>query len=181
MSDMSIERFLQNLDDRSDRLQGDELRATSQELARAERTAITLEDRLRAAQGEAVDVHLRHGSVVHGAVTAVGPGWVRLVADDRREVLIPLPAVDLLDGLGPAARPAPEGLGAARSLQGVLRDLARDRRVLCVRTRSVEVTGRIAAVSADLFDIDIADGADGGARGRRRSVPTAALVLLRML
>lgn len=76
------------------------------ELTRAETAQALLEDRCAAHRGTPVRISLRGGLHLDGSVDSAGSGWVVLV-EAGREVLVPLDAVDWIEGLG-LQRQAPE-------------------------------------------------------------------------
>lgn len=76
------------------------------ELTRAETAEALLEDRCAAHRGTEVRISLRGGLLVEGAVDSAGAGWTVLL-NAGREVLVPLDAVDWIEGLG-LQRQSPE-------------------------------------------------------------------------
>ena len=140
------------------------------ERTRIERSAVTLEDRLRGAAGR-VDLVVLGGGRARGAVVEVGEGWVLLAdhAASGSEHLVRLAAVLTARGLGRSvlwSSPIPQ-----RSLLSVLRSWCRDRAQ--VRLSLVDgstVVGRADAAYAD--HLDVVDAA-----GELVSVPYAALAV----
>src|ERR1700712_1693610 len=81
--------------------------------SRAEQGRIRTVDRLRAATGRDLDVHLRDGGRVRGRLLRCGQDWLLLEPEAGREVLIPMAALMMLGGLPhAAAEPGSEGLVA---------------------------------------------------------------------
>lgn len=145
------------------------------ELTRAEHAAVGVADRLRATTDPVV-LSLVDGSSVSGCVVRAGADWVLLSPGPGRghgEMLVPLAAVDVVDGLSPHASEDDK----APRLTSVLRALQRDRTVLAVRARSCVATGRLRRVGRD--QIDVVEGRErGGGPPRTRTFRTAALVVL---
>lgn len=151
---MRFEKIFEDLEGRFEYHEREHMRATAEDLARAERAELTLSDRLRGSHGQDVTVYTGPSLQWRGDVQEVGPDWLGLRA--RRSsstVVIPLASVDLVRGLSVRARPAPSGTLPALGLGSVLRSLARDRAVLRIETAGGPVTGRIAAVGADWIDL----------------------------
>jgi hypothetical protein len=102
------------------------LEADTNELARAVQAEVLLADRLRGQAGAEVRVATLSGHSFSGSVGHVGSSW--LVLHERaRSILVPLAAVQLVEGLG--RRTASETSAGARrlGLGSALRALARDR------------------------------------------------------
>lgn len=152
---MSMERMFEDLEARMDHLEAQEIRASAEELSRAERAQLTLDARLRAAIGLPLRVHTVTGDVVEGPLAAVGADWLVLGAseDSGPRILVPLGALAMAEGLPSRVRPAPGGPLPERSLGSVLRMLARDRDLVRVVVRGGSVTGRIASVGRDAMDL----------------------------
>lgn len=136
----------------SDRLVLD---AEVNERARAEEVNFVLADRLRAARGCVVGVHLSGGETLHGTVGHAGADAL-VLHDDPHQILVPYAAVARYVGLGRFSCSEPSqvrrGLGLAHSL----RALARDRAALTVSLGSaagtVRLEGVIDRVGRDYFD-----------------------------
>ncbi|MDP9395589.1 MAG: hypothetical protein M3Q27_15630 [Actinomycetota bacterium] len=174
---MRWERLFADLEGQLDESGRADLDAEVADRTRAERSAIRLVDRLRAASGSTVTVVLDGRSVV-GRVADVGADWV-LLEETARVALVPLRAVNTLRGLGARARhPGSEGpVAGRRELTAVLRSLARDRAdAVLSLTGGSEVSGVIERVGAD--HLDLAERGGGG-DGHRLTVPLSALVVVR--
>lgn len=101
------------------------------ERARVEIAGIDVADRLRGAIGQKVDVKLRSGTLLSGALSHVGSEW--LVLDEgRHQWLVPAAAVLTYQGLGRQARAAQSKAAQRLGLASALRVLARDRAELAV-------------------------------------------------
>lgn len=117
------------------------------ELVEAERVSVTLQDRLRAATGETLAV--RSGGVdIVGTLADVGLDWVRIRRADG-DILVPLSAITWLSALG-SRRPAG---GIQRSLNSLLRAIARASAVVVCAAGGEEIAGRIIAVAADHLEV----------------------------
>jgi len=120
--------------------------------ARAERSVLTLADRLRGHLGGALAFRLLTGERVRGRLADVGPDWVLL--DDGGSVLLPLAAVGGVEGLSRLAEPAAGVLARTARMNLVLRRLSRDRAaVRLVLLDSSTLTGTIDRVGADHLDL----------------------------
>jgi len=143
------------------------------DLTRAERASVGLVDRLAAQGGGTLDVILRGGERVVGRVLDVAAGWV-LLADDRREHLIPLVAVAAVDGL--ARGSTPPGVVTRRlGLGHALRAVARDRAVVQVVALGEVLVGRVDVVGADHIDLAAVHPDSVRPTGRCSAVPFSAI------
>jgi hypothetical protein len=123
------------------------------ELAEAERASVGLAERLGAALGVQVAVHLLGGSVVRGSVSDANPSWV-LLRDGPREHLVPVGAIAAAEDVPSASVPFVD-IERRLTLGHALRALARDGGRVVVETSGGEFRGRIDAVGADHFDVDL--------------------------
>ncbi|GAB3687304.1 hypothetical protein [Angustibacter aerolatus] len=150
------------------------------ELTRAERSAVTLADRLRQAQGRVLSVQLLGGAAVEGPLVETGESW--FVLGGAAPGLVPVHGVVAVRGLPHGGR-SPAGVGHRRSLASVLRVVARDRGP--VRVHAVDgytIEGTVDAVLEDHLQL-----AEHHLDVPRRAaavrsvavVPLAALALLR--
>jgi hypothetical protein len=162
-----------------------ELQAEVADRTRRELGLVRVVDRLRAAEGHPVAVAVHGAGVVHGRLLDVGGDWTLLEENAGREVLVPLPAVLGVTGLGVRTGvPGSEGeVGRRLDLRWALRGLARSRAGVTVVLRDGSaVTGTLDRVGAD--HVDVAEHAPGEARRapavrQVRLIPLAALALLR--
>jgi hypothetical protein len=155
------------------------------ELARAERAALHLADRLRAHVGSVLAVHLVEGDEVRGRVGEVGADWL-LVAEPAGGALVPLASVVGVEGLTRASAPAPspDGPPALRPRIGVaLRAIARDRSYVWLRLRGgLRIGGTLDRVGADHVDValhPVDEPRRASAVTAVRCVPVHALVAVR--
>lgn len=132
------------------------LDAELNERTRAELVATEAADRLRAALGCRLAVHLEGGEVVHGTLSHAGADAL-VLDEEQHQVLIPYAAVMWYAGLGrlSVAEPSPlrRGVGLAHALRG----LARDRAELSVTVGrsggAVRLVGVIDRVGKDHLDL----------------------------
>jgi hypothetical protein len=151
---------------------------------RAEFGRLRLIDRLQPLLGDSgltVRVGLPAGDAISGAVLSLGADWVLLAQRGTEvELLVPLAAVQWIEGLGPAsAEPGWEGhVGARLSLRIALRRISRDHSTVALMLVSGDVRhGRLARVGADHL---ILEGVGGdGIAGAGTTVPLTAIACLR--
>jgi hypothetical protein len=164
-----------------------DLAAEVTDRSRREAGLVGARDRLAAAVGAAVTVHLGPAGLVTGRLTDAGPDWLLLEEGAGREVLVPYAAVLSVGGLT-ARTQAPDTAGqvaAALDLRWALRGLARSRAAVAVLLRDGSVVpGTLDRVGAD--HVELAEHAAGEPRRARavaavRLVPLTALAALRQL
>jgi hypothetical protein len=150
------------------------------DLIRAELGRLTLKDRLQAHLGEVLTWSLGIGDqLLEGELLDVGADWV-LIKAARGETLIPIAAVQQLDGLSRSVQAERSEVARRMGLGLVLRGLARDRAVVSVLLRGDRrLTGTIDRVGADHLDL-AAHAADLPRRGGTvlavRCLPIHAIV-----
>lgn len=152
---------------------------------------LTLRDRL-AAMGSATDpvrVRLADGGVIDLVPRTIGRDWVSGdLAGEQAQAVLPiaavaalLPTAEQLDRIAPPA--APTALTDRITLSFVLRDLARRRRRLRIRTRAGDVSGTLDRVARDHLDLAV-HPADRWRRTaevtRVEVIPIAELLLVRV-
>jgi hypothetical protein len=161
-----------------------ELDAEVRDRTRTELARVDLLGRLRASSGTELTLQLRSGERVRGTVVSLGSDWLLLEAGDADgpagESLVPLRAVLVVNGLGPASvQPGgPGGVLAGRlDLRASLRGIARDRSPVRITTDDgAQLRGIVGRVGADHVEVP--------ADPRDRSgpvVPFAALSLVQRL
>lgn len=151
---MRFERIFDDLEGRFAHHEQQEMRAVSEDLARAERAQLTLADRLRGAGSQRLTLHVGAEMRLKGSIDEVGADWVALrdgVSPLR--TIVPLGAIVLVHGLPTRARPPEESLLSPLGLGSVLREIARDRSIVRLETTAGGVIGRVGAVGADTLDI----------------------------
>lgn len=180
---MRFERIFEDLEGRFEHHEQEELRAVSEDLARAERAQLTLADRLRGAGRRELTLHVGSGLRLAGAVEEVGAEWVSLrETRTAQRAVVPLAAIGIVEGLSSRARPAEESLRSPlRSplrLGSVLREIARDRSVVRLETTAGTVLGRIAGVGADALDVlSLPTGESSSVPGSARLTVTMSSLL----
>ncbi|MGN7199071.1 hypothetical protein [Arthrobacter sp. SAFR-044] len=155
------------------------------ERTRAEMVGLRLEDRLRAAVGYRIGVHLLCGESAQGELTHVGADAL-VLDEERHQGLIPFAAAARYVGLGRHVQaensPVRRSIGLAHSL----RALARDRTEVTVTigggSGAARLDGVIDRVGRDY--IDLAAVIPGEARrtqsvGQVSAVPFTALAIIR--
>jgi hypothetical protein len=154
-----------------------ELSAEVAERSRAQWARTELPDRLRAIQGQPVQLLLHGGERVSGVCADAAPQWV-VVDLDRGQVLVPLSAVAAVGGLGRRVAPPAGQVLRRLGLGHALRALARDRVPVRVLTRGGWLSGTIDRVGAD--HLDLAEHATGEPRrsGAVRGVLTVPFAAL---
>lgn len=168
------------------------------DLARAERAALALADRLHGSVGAALVLHLADGDRVTGEVVGAGRDWV-VLRTPGGPVLVPLAAVGSVAGLGRAAAPPADPQGPPRlrlGLAAALRVLARDRAYVQVTVRDgagaagpggavpggTVLGGTVDRVGADHLDLALHPADEPRRRGAVlgvRTVPFGAVVSVR--
>ncbi|GIG39666.1 hypothetical protein [Cellulomonas phragmiteti] len=149
----------------------DEARWDVAELTRAERSRVTLTDRLRAATGSRLRLVTALGERLEGIVTDAAEQWVLLDLGAGSRAVVPTAAVRTVEGLGARVAPPAGRLESALGLGHVLRALARDRERVSLHTDAGVHTGRLDRVGADHVDLALESPP-----GRGISVPFHALL-----
>jgi hypothetical protein len=131
-----------------------DLAAEVADRTRAEWSALSLLDRLRAQPERQLTWWLADGERLTGHPAETGDDWV-LVRQARAELLLPLLAVCSVAGLTSAAEPAERSPSGRRlPLSVILRALARDRAIVEVALGgSGRLTGTVDRVGADHLDL----------------------------
>jgi hypothetical protein len=136
------------------------------DLVRAERARLAVRDRLRAHLDESLIWSLVSvGEPLPGRLLDVGSDWV-LIESRSGEMLIPIGAVQGIEGLSRMAAPDSSEVARRLGIGVILRGLSRDRAVVSVRLPADQwVTGTIDRVGADHVDIAV-HPQDESRRGR---------------
>lgn len=175
---MRFDRMFEDLEHRFTHLEEQQLRAQTEELLRAERAEILLQDRIRAACGESARFTLRDGAVEAGCILEVGADWCAIGDPGGRvRCLVLTGAVAMVEGLTARARERSAGAIGEPSLRAAVRALARDRALVRVRAAGSVMTGRIMHVGADALDLRRAPSGELSDRGSRGSLTVALAAL----
>jgi hypothetical protein len=162
-----------------------ELAAEVQDRTRREQGLLRLVDRLRAAGDAALTLTLPGVGVVHGRLLETGPDWVLLEEVGRRELLVALPTVLGVTGVGARSEvPGSEGeVGLRLDLRWALRGLARSRTgVQLLLTDGTALAGTLDRVGADHVDLaehPVGEARRAGVVRQVRLVPLTALTAVR--
>lgn len=145
------DRLFEDLEARAAAQSRLELDAEVAERTRLERARVTLGERVAGAGGVLLTLRLRGGTVVRGQVEDSGDGWVLLVEEGGRQLLVPVASVLGISGLG---RPRDDTRARRFGLGSAVRGVSRDRRAVVVRdVDGGSVHGTIDSVGADAFDL----------------------------
>lgn len=180
---VSMDGMFEDLEGRLAHLEDQQIRAEAEELARAERSQVSLRDRLRAADGMRLVVHLVDGSSVAGPLAELGADWLLLGEDPGAgtRVLVPLAAVTTVEGLPARVRPETHTRIPPRSLGSVLRRAVRDRESVRIRTLGGTVSGALVSSGEDFIDLagrPPGEPAARSGRGTLLTVPVGAVVVI---
>ena len=181
---MRWQALFDDLEAQLEAAQAAELQGEVRERARTAQGRVRTVDRLGAAPGSPLVVHVPGAGALHGTLRDAGVDWLLLEEHGGREALVPLHAVLSVAGLPRGAAPPDEGV-VARSLdlRWALRGLVRDRAgVALVLRDGTVVPGTLDRVGAD--HVDLAEHAPGevrraGAVRGVRLVPLRALAVVR--
>jgi len=175
------ERLFADLEAQLDEAVAVDLRAEVADRTRAEQADVWLADRLRAAAGAEVVVHLLGGEVVAGRVEDVGPEWV-VLAGAPGQALVPLGAVGSVAGLPRRVAPPAGEVLRRLTLRSALRALVRDRAAVRVSVTGAELAGTLDRVAGDHVDLalhPVGEARRPGAVLEVRAVPLAAVLVVR--
>lgn len=178
---MRWERLFADLEAQLDEAVAVDLRAEVADRTRAEQADVWLADRLRAAAGGEVALHLRGGEVVAGRVEDVGPEWV-VLSGARGQALVPLAAAGSVAGLPRRVAPPAGEVLRRLTFRSALRALARDRAPVRVVVPGAELAGTLDRVAGDHVDLALHPPGEArrpGAVLEVRAVPLAALLVVR--
>lgn len=162
---MRWSRLFDDLESQAEAMVRTEEQGEIAERTRIETGRLRVVDRLRAAEGHVIDVRCAGAGVLRGRLDRVGADWLLLGDSVSGEVLVPMPAVVGVAGLGRWSATLESGSRVAGrlGLRSALRGLARDRvpvQVLLIDGSSV--AGTVDRVGADY--LELAEHPDGEAR-----------------
>ncbi len=149
-----------------------QFKAEVSELTRAERAQVDLAARVMGNKGDHITVAVGLQAPVKGVISDAAAQWM-LITSDARQYVIPMAAVQTITGLSAASIPVSD-VERKLSLGHVLRALSRDRARVVVATGTANVSGLIASVGADHFDVATTVG-----DGQRVTVPFHAVAMVR--
>jgi small nuclear ribonucleoprotein (snRNP)-like protein len=177
-------RLFDDLEAQADAAHEAELAAEVADRSRREAALVHLGDRLAAAVGATVTVHLTGGTRIAGVLVDTGVDWLLLEQAGAGEALVPLAALLGVTGVGAAtAAPDESAVGRRLDLRWALRGLTRSRtQVRLVLADGSVLPGTLDRVGAD--HVDLAEhGQDeprrAGAVRQVRLVPLAAVTAVR--
>jgi hypothetical protein len=181
---MRWQRLFDDLEAQFDAAQAAELSGEVAERSRREVALARLVDRLRAAEGAPLVVTIPGAGAVRGRLLDAGVDWLLLEESGPREVLVPLPAVLGVTGLGSrTAAPDASPVRKRLDLRWALRGLARSRTGVALGLVDGSlVTGTLDRVAADHLDLaehGLGEARRAGAVRQVRLVPLTALALVR--
>ncbi|MHA7246042.1 hypothetical protein [Arthrobacter tecti] len=121
---------------------------------RLEQSGILLIDRLRGQLGLILRIRVSGGELFDGELTHVGSEWV-VLSKATGDVVIPLVAVQLVEGLGRKVLGDTSRVRSALGLASALRTLARDRSHVVVHRSDAgaRIEGTIDRVGKDFMEI----------------------------
>jgi hypothetical protein len=148
-------RLFDDLEAQAEAASAAELEAEVAERSRREAALVQLRDRLAAALGASVTLHLPGVGQVQGVLADSGVDWLLLEERGAGEVLVPLTALLGVTGLGAmTALPDESAVGRRLDLRWALRGLARSRTaVLLVLADGSALPGTLDRVGADHVDL----------------------------
>jgi hypothetical protein len=179
------QRLFADLEAQAEALAASDFEAEVAERTRIEVGKLRLGDRLRATVGHPVQICCMGAGLLAGRLEEVGAGWLLLVEDPGWEVLVCLPAVMSVAGVGAlSTAPGSEGrVGSRLDLRHALRGIVRDRAPVQVALLDgTRLGGTLDRVGADF--VEFAEHARGEARRatavrRVLTVPLTALAVVR--
>ena len=181
---MRWQALFDDLEGQLDAAEAAELATEVAERSRREAALLSLAERVRAAVGTPMQVHLLGAGALRGRLADCGPGWLLLDVDGGAEVLVPLWAVAGLVGIGARTAPVDDSaVGKRLDLRWALRGIARDRAAVTVGLRDgTLLTGTLDRVGLD--HVDLAEHGLGEVRRAAavrqvRLVPLEAVALVR--
>ena len=155
------------------------------ERTRAEMVGLRLDDRLRAAVGYRITVHLLCGESAQGELTHVGADAL-VLDEERHQVLIPYWAAARYTGLGRHVRAEKSRVRRSLGLAHSLRGLARDRAELVVTigggagtTRLAGVIDRVGSDHLDLAAVIPGEARRNSSVGQVSAIPFAVVAMVR--
>lgn len=150
------------------------------ERTRAEQATVHLADRLRAAVGAPLTLHVKGAGTIPGQLEQVSSCWLLLSTATSVEWLVAWPAVMSVAGLRSRAAVAPTSALERLGWPATWRVLARDRGLVhVVRSDGSTVDGVPERAGADYVELRREGGLEIGSRGDLELVPYAAVAGVR--
>lgn len=178
---MRWERLFADLEAQYEAAGRDDLAGEVADRTRREVAQITLADRLRAARGTTIELHLAGGHVVFGPVGRTGPGWALIAEDDPAATLVATAAITEIRRLGVAAAPPPSEVAARLDLAHILRAIARDRTVVSIGLVDGRIlSARIDRVGRDFVDVSNPSDDRDQSTTSRRTLTFSGLAVIRL-
>lgn len=144
---------LRDLEGMWDHERAQHMRREAVELSRAERTALTLDDRLAGSRGQRLRIMLRSGRAFEGELVASGRGWCEILeSSPALHVLVPSGAVAWAHGELLRARPE-DPRSPRASLMRRLGRLGEGSGPVTVLVAGTDIQGRIVGVWDDHLDV----------------------------
>jgi hypothetical protein len=179
------ERLFDDLEAQLELAQGEEFAAEVSDRTRRELARVPLFDRLHRSIGTPIELTVAGAGPLRGAVCRVGQGWLLVDMTSGPQALVSELAILAVSGL-PIATGESAAMGVVESrldLGYVLRAVARDRaQVTVVLTDGSRYVGTVDRVGADFVDLaehPIGEPRRAEAVSALRTLPFAALALVR--
>lgn len=182
---MRWKALFDDLEAQADAVARGELDAEVRDRVRRETSLLRLSDRLAAAVGSPLVLHVAGAGAVHARLLDSGVDWLLVEEAGGHEVLVPALAVLSVGGVGPRAQAPDSGgeVGKRLDLRWALRGLARDRAGLALVLRDGSAVGgtldRVGLDFVELAEHGTGEARRAGAVLGLRLVPLEALSLLR--
>jgi hypothetical protein len=179
------ERLFDDLEAQLELARGEEFAAEVSDRTRRELAQVGLVDRLRRSIGTPIELTVAGAGRLHGAVRRVGRGWLLVELASGPQALVTDPAILAVSGLPIAAvEPAAVGLVESRldfgyMMRAVARDRAQVTAVLRDGSSYVGTVDRVGADFADLAEHAVGEPRRAGAVSALRTLPFAALAIVR--
>lgn len=151
---MRWKALFEDIEAQLDAAEWDEREAEIADRVRREQGNVALTGRLRGQVGLMLKVETSGGDFFEGELTHIGSEWL-VLSKPAAETLVPLGAIQCVEGLGRRVEGETSRVQAALGLGSALRTLARDRRPVAVHRRDGRgrIEGTIDRVGQDFCEI----------------------------